>query len=74
MGKKLGFELPDVLLIVAVEIVEDTIFDESFSPEIQLKYEQIYDEIFTFLKPALTGDQSVDQYRNLIINERNEKI
>lgn len=74
MGKKLGFDLPKVILIIAVEIVEDTIFDESFSPEIQSKYEQIYHEIFTFLKPALFGDQFADQYRNLLIRESDEKI
>jgi len=45
MGEKLGFDLPEVVLIIAVEIVEDTIFDDSFSPEIQSKYEQIYNEI-----------------------------
>jgi hydrogenase maturation protease len=74
MGKKLGFDIPEVILIIAVEIVEDLIFDDSFSPEIQAKYEQIYHEIFTFLKPALQGDQSADQYRSLLIKERNEKI
>jgi hypothetical protein len=74
MGKKLGFDLPEVILIIAVEIVEDTIFDDSFSPEIQSKYEQIYNEIYTFLEPALKGDQSAEQYRNLLMQERNEKI
>lgn len=66
MSKKLGFEVPEVILIIAVEIVEDTLFSESFSPEIEAKYEQIYSEVFSFLEPALFGDHSVDQFRNLI--------
>lgn len=74
MCKKLGFDLPDVILIIAVEIVEDTLFDESFSPEIQSKYEQIYREVFSFLEPLFYGKQSIDQYRSLLIHERNEKI
>ena len=69
MSEKLGFEVPEVILIIAVEIVEDTLFSESFSPEIQAKYEQIYSEIYSFLEPALYGDQSVDQFRNLIMRE-----
>lgn len=74
MGKKLGFDLPEVVLIIAVEIVEDTIFDESFSREIQSKYEQIYKEIYGFLEPAINGDQTVDSYRSLIMSEKYEKI
>ncbi len=66
MSKKLGLEVPEVILIVAVEIVEDTLFSESFSPEIEAKYEQIYGEIFSLLEPALYGDQSINQFRNLI--------
>ena len=66
MSEKLGLEMPEVILIIAVEIVEDTLFSESFSPEIESKYERIYNEIFSFLEPALYGDLSVNQFRNLI--------
>jgi len=74
MGKKLNFDLPEVILIVAVEIVEDLIFDDSFSPEIQSKYDQIYQEIYDFLEPAIYGDQTVDTYRSLSMRENYEKI
>ena len=42
VGNKLGMVIPDDIHIIAVEIVEDRIFDENFSPEIQEKYEVIY--------------------------------
>ena len=42
LGNKLGMDIPDDIRIIAVEIVEDRIFDENFSPEIQEKYEGIY--------------------------------
>lgn len=69
MSEKLGFGVPETILIIAIEIVEDTLFSESFSLEIQAKYEQIYSEIRSFLEPALYGDQSVDHFRNLIMRE-----
>jgi hydrogenase maturation protease len=45
LGKKLGLKMPEFIHIIAVEIVEDKIFNNDFSPQIQEKYEEIYDEI-----------------------------
>ncbi|MBU1718154.1 MAG: hydrogenase maturation protease [Bacteroidetes bacterium] len=45
LGKKLGLEMPEFIHIVAVEIVEDRVFDDNFSPLIQEKYEEIYREV-----------------------------
>ncbi|UCG28421.1 MAG: hydrogenase maturation protease [Bacteroidales bacterium] len=59
LGKQLGFDIPPEILIIAIEIVEDTLFGESFSPEIQSKYDQIYREICSFLEPALYGEASI---------------
>lgn len=42
LGKELGMDMPKDIYIIAVEIVEDRIFDENFTPEIQEKYEEIY--------------------------------
>ena len=45
LGKKLGLDMPQFINIIAVEIVEDKVFDENFSPQIQEKYERIYKEV-----------------------------
>lgn len=45
LGKKLGLDMPQFIHIIAVEIVEDRIFDDNFSPQIQEKYENIYKEV-----------------------------
>ena len=45
LGKKLGLNMPGSVHIIAVEIVEDKIFDNNFSPQIQEKYEEIFSEV-----------------------------
>ncbi len=45
LGKKLGLDMPRFIHIIAVEIVEDRIFDDNFTPQIQEKYEEIYNEV-----------------------------
>ncbi len=45
LGKKLGLEMPEFIHIIAVEIVEDRVFDDNFSPQIKEKYEEIYKEV-----------------------------
>jgi hydrogenase maturation protease len=45
LGKKLELEMPRFIYIIAVEIVEDRIFNENFSPIIQVMYEKIYSEV-----------------------------
>ncbi|MCD4793154.1 MAG: hydrogenase maturation protease [Bacteroidales bacterium] len=49
LGKKLGLEIPKQVHIIAVEIVEDLIFSDSFSQAIQEKYEEIYKEVREFI-------------------------
>lgn len=45
LGKKLGLEMPEFIHIIAVEIVEDRVFNDKFSPQIQDKYEEIFIEV-----------------------------
>ncbi len=45
LGKKLKLNMPQFIHIIAVEIVEDRIFDDNFSPQIQEKYEEIFNEV-----------------------------
>ena len=45
LGKKLELDMPRYIYIIAVEIVEDRIFNENFTPQIQTMYEKIYSEV-----------------------------
>jgi hydrogenase maturation protease len=55
LGKKLGLNMPESIHIIAVEIVEDKIFDNNFSPQIQEKYEEIFNEVKEITERILTG-------------------
>ncbi len=44
-GKIIGIEMPENIYIYAIEIIEDRVFDISFSPEIQRKYSEICNSI-----------------------------
>jgi hydrogenase maturation protease len=45
LGEKLELKMPRFIYIIAVEIVEDRIFNENFTPQIQTIYEKIYSEV-----------------------------
>ena len=49
LGEKLGLEIPKQVHIIAVEIVEDLIFSDSFSQAVQEKYEDIFKEVCEFI-------------------------
>jgi hypothetical protein len=49
----LHFDIPETIHILAVEIVEDRVFSESFSPPIRKKFPEIYNEIKNFLTTRL---------------------
>ena len=51
LGKKLGLNMPGNIHIIAVEIVEDRVFDDNFSPVIREKYEDIFRQV-----KELTGE------------------
>lgn len=55
LGKKLGLEMPEFIHIIAVEIVEDRVFDDNFSPQIQEKYEDIYREVKEITEEIIAG-------------------
>ena len=42
LGKQLDYKVPKNNKIIAIEIVEDLVYSNSFSPEIEKKYELIY--------------------------------
>ncbi len=41
LGRKMGYNLPDKIQIIAIEIIEDRIFSDHFSPKIEEKYTEI---------------------------------
>ena len=53
VGKKLGMDMPDNIHIIAVEIVEDRIFDDNFTTEIQEKYDEIFLQTGEMIKEIL---------------------
>lgn len=48
-GEKLGLNIPKHVHIIAVEILEDLVFSDSFSPPLQKRYENIYKEVRNFI-------------------------
>lgn len=41
LGKRTGYKIPENIHIIAIEIIEDTVFNDAFTPEIQEKYPEI---------------------------------
>ncbi len=56
LGEKLGINMPETIHIIAVEIIEDLVFSESFSPEIQRCYDSIVQTTKTFFENILKSD------------------
>jgi hydrogenase maturation protease len=54
LGRELGFQLPDIINIFAVEILEDRVFSINFTPEIELLYPEILLKAEQFLREKLT--------------------
>src|SRR5574338_594604 len=53
LGEKLGLKMPESVHIIAVEIAEDKVFDENFSPSIQERYEDIFNEVKNIIEQIL---------------------
>ncbi len=50
LGRHINIPIPEEIQIIAIEIREDKVFGEDFSPELQNRYEQIYKSIKDYLK------------------------
>ena len=44
-GRKLGYKIPETIHILAIEILEDMVFSNEFSPQIQDCYENIFENV-----------------------------
>ena len=54
IGKKLNYNIPPNIHIIAVEIIEDLTFSENFTPEIQRKYPEIIHEVKQLVEDILS--------------------
>jgi hydrogenase maturation protease len=45
LGRKMGMQIPENIHIIAIEIIEDRIFSDQLSPEMEMKYPEIFEEV-----------------------------
>jgi len=45
MGRKLGIKVPREIQIIAIEVAEDQVFSNEFSPQIKLRYTHIEEKV-----------------------------
>jgi hydrogenase maturation protease len=55
LGKHLEFRIPLNIRIFAIEIVEDRVFGETFTPPLQMRYEAIINEIHNRLREIVVS-------------------
>lgn len=55
VGKKLGYNMPSQIEIIAVEIIEDMVFGSEFTPQIQEKYPEIFSEVSEIVKEIISA-------------------
>jgi hydrogenase maturation protease len=49
LGKKTGLKIPEEIHIIAIEIIEDRIFSDQFSPEIEMKFPGILETVLSLI-------------------------
>lgn len=49
LGKKTGLKIPEEIHIIAIEIIEDRIFSDQFSPEIEMKFPGIFETVLSLI-------------------------
>lgn len=55
VGKKLGYDIPSQIEIIAVEIIEDMVFSSEFTPQLQEKYPEILTEVIEIVNNIISG-------------------
>lgn len=58
LGEKIGYSIPEVMHIFAIEILEDQVFGQQFTSPVQERFETIIDEIHTGIKTYLKNEKS----------------
>jgi hydrogenase maturation protease len=54
-GRKLGYKIPESIHVLAIEILEDTVFSKEFSSEIQHCYDRILESIVNKIKKIINS-------------------
>ena len=49
LGKKMGMQIPEDIHIIAIEIIEDRVFSDRFSPEIEKKMPGIFETVLNLI-------------------------
>jgi hydrogenase maturation protease len=49
LGRKMGMQIPEDIHIIGIEIVEDRIFSNSLSPEMEMKYPEVFKEVLNLV-------------------------
>lgn len=53
MAKPMDIKLPQKIDIIAIEIVEDLVFSDEFSPPVKARYEYIYNKVSRLVSDIL---------------------
>jgi hydrogenase maturation protease len=59
LGKQIGLKVPENISIIAIEIVEDLTFNVNFSPIIEKKYDEIFNEALSMLIDIYNKDKQI---------------
>ena len=60
VGKKLGINTPSNIQIVAIEIVEDLVFSDEFTPQVQARWDDIKKEVIEIITSILRDEIGVE--------------
>ena len=53
LGKQLDIKVPGDIHIIAIEIVEDLVFEDTFSPQIEKRYDEIYTSVKNHIRKII---------------------
>ncbi|NJO92392.1 MAG: hydrogenase maturation protease [Chloroflexia bacterium] len=55
LGEEIGYTMPEEIQIIAIEIKVDMVYSDSFSPEIESRYDEIYSKVKNHLIECISG-------------------
>jgi hydrogenase maturation protease len=58
LGRKMGMQIPEDIHIIAIEIIEDRIFSDQFSPEIEIKFQGIFEKVLSLVNTSFMEENS----------------
>jgi len=55
LGRKMEMNVPEDIHIIAIEIIEDRVFSEHLSPEIQMMFPGIFEKVLNLVNAIIKG-------------------